>query len=157
MIDTSVEMKKCFNLSLATKGKNKKMYLDGVTRIGDAEDTVAETRHNAAAGEGVLGELSNLLDGGVAGTEFLLCVAQPAETLLVGEAVQWSGETVDARGVGKERIGEGGADEMGGVGGDVATFVVGVEHQVETSHFEEIGILGNACFVQQIIYVSVKK
>ena len=48
------------------------------------------------------------------------------EDLLGGQAVQRAGQTLQAGRVGEERVGEGGADQVGGVRRDVAALVVAV-------------------------------
>jgi hypothetical protein len=81
-------------------------------------------------------ESGDLLVGGVV-TELLLHVQDEAENLLVGETVKGSSETAKGSRVGEEGVGESGSDKVGGVGGDVATLVVGVEGVVKTDEVDE--------------------
>lgn len=77
-----------------------------------------------------------------------LHLEDPAEDFLGGEAVEGSGQAEEAGRVGEEGVGEGGADEVGGVGGDVAAFVVAVEGEVEAEEVLEAGVGGTA-FVEE--------
>ena len=61
--------------------------------------------------------------------------------LLVGESVKGSGQTAHTRGEGKVGVREGGANQMGGVSGHVASLMVRVDGQVETHQLGEHGIL----------------
>ena len=57
--------------------------------------------------------------------------------LLVGESVKGPGEGVQTSGVGEVRVGEGGSNEVGGVGGGISSLVVGVDAQVKAHELVE--------------------
>lgn len=59
------------------------------------------------------------------------------ENLLVSETVKGSSETTEGSRVGEEGVREGGSDQVGGVGRDVSSLVVGVEGVVETDELDE--------------------
>jgi hypothetical protein len=73
-----------------------------------------------------------------------LHLRQPGQHFLVCETVQWSGETIQSGTVRKEGIGERRADELAGVGGDVAPFVVAVDGDVEAEKLNEGRLIGEA-------------
>ena len=97
--------------------------LSSVAGIGLTKDSMAIARNDLATFEG----RPDVLLHGVVGrvlAELGLHLAQPEEDLLVGEAVERAGETVQGSTEGEEGVGEGRADELAGVGGDIATLVV---------------------------------
>ena len=112
------------------------LALSSVARIGLAEDGVAVTGNDLAGLEGAPDVLTDSLIGGVL-ADLGLHLLQPDEDLLVGKTVERTSETVEGGGIGKEGVGEGGADELAGVGRDVATFVVRVDGDVETHELNE--------------------
>ena len=98
--------------------------------VGVAEDCVSVAGDDSSASECFADEL---FDDGFAGFFSLVVVlelGQPLEALLVGQAVQGTGQTVHGGGEGEVGVGEGGADQHAGVGGDIAPFVVGVDREV---------------------------
>lgn len=56
---------------------------------------------------------------------------------MVSETVKGTSETTESSRVGKERVGEGGTDQVSGVSGNVSTFVISVESVVETDELDE--------------------
>ena len=91
----------------------------------------------AVAGDhlpGIEGRPEIVLDGlvGEVCADVRLHFEDPAEDFLGCQAVEGAGETLQAGGVAEEGVAEGGADEVGGVGGDVAAFVVAVQGEVES-------------------------
>mmetsp|Transcript_7078 Transcript_7078/g.21611 ORF Transcript_7078/g.21611 Transcript_7078/m.21611 type:complete len:462 (+) Transcript_7078:264-1649(+) len=117
--------------------------LAGVAGVGLAEDGVAVAGDDLAGLEGVPGEGGDgvLVDFLALGVELGLEVLDPAEDLLVGEAVEGTGERVESGDVGEVGVGEGGADEVRGVGRGVAALVVGVDDQVEAHELVEARVV----------------
>mmetsp|Transcript_31332 Transcript_31332/g.56877 ORF Transcript_31332/g.56877 Transcript_31332/m.56877 type:complete len:423 (-) Transcript_31332:174-1442(-) len=116
------------------------LALAGVAGVGLTEDGVAVSGDDLAGGKGVDDVLLDLVAGGGL-SESSLHLVEPAEDLLVGEAMEGTGEAVDAGGEGEVGVGEGRANEVAGVGRDVATLVVGVDGLVETHHLDAAGIV----------------
>jgi hypothetical protein len=129
------------------------------TGIRLAKDGVTVTGDDLTLLEGRPDEFYELLVGGRV-TEFLLHAEDESENenenqlfvsklakkemgrdspenFLVGETVKRSSETTESSRVGKERIREGGSDQVSGVGGNVSSLVVGVESVVETDELDE--------------------
>lgn len=80
----------------------------------------------------------------------LLHLGEPVQHLLVGQAVERAGETVETSGQGQEGRAEGRADQVGGVGADVAALVVGVDGEVETHELNEVGVAAEAELVGKV-------
>lgn len=83
-------------------------------------------------------------------TDVVLELSEPVENLLVGETVERTGETVEAGSEGEEGRAESTADQVSGVGRDVATLVVGVDGKVETEELDEVGVLAEAELVGEV-------
>ena len=99
------------------------LALRHVARVGLAEDGVTVSGHNLAA----LERRPDVLAHGVISrvlADLRLHLAQPEEDLLVGETVERASETVQGGTEREEGVGEGRADELAGVSGDIATLVV---------------------------------
>jgi hypothetical protein len=113
---------------------------------------VAVTGDNTA---GVQGGPEVVLDGRVAEVvaNGLLHLSEPVEDLLVGQTVKGTGQTLETSGERQHRGGQSGADQVGGVGGDVATLVVGVDGQVQTHQLNEVLVAGEAELVGQVVGV----
>lgn len=79
---------------------------------------------DTAALENAPNEVLDLLLGWVV-ANLLLHVEDEAENLLVGETVERTSQASKTGGVSEEWIGEGGSDEMDGVGRDISSLVVG--------------------------------
>lgn len=116
------------------------LSLAGVPRVGLPEDGVPVARHDLAALERAPDELLELLVAGVR-ADLLAELLQPDEHLLVGQAVERSGEAVHTGGEREVGIGQGRADEVGRVGRYVAALVVRVDGQVEPHELDELGIV----------------
>lgn len=83
-------------------------------------------------------------------TNNLLHLAEPVKDLLVSQAVQGTGKTVETSGEREERRAEGRADQVSGVGRDIATLVVSVDGQVETEKLNEVGVVAEAQLVGEV-------
>lgn len=110
---------------------------------------MAVAGHDAARVEGVPEVLGDGLVAEVV-TDLLLHDGEPVEDLLVGEAVEGTGETVEAGGEREEGRAQGRADEVGGVGRDVAALVVGVDGEVETHQLNEVLVAAEAELVGEV-------
>eukprot|EP00160_Parvularia_atlantis_P013015 Unigene2679_Nuclearia_a/m.8289 Unigene2679_Nuclearia_a/g.8289 ORF Unigene2679_Nuclearia_a/g.8289 Unigene2679_Nuclearia_a/m.8289 type:complete len:374 (+) Unigene2679_Nuclearia_a:476-1597(+) len=66
---------------------------------------------------------------------------EPAQHLLVGEAVQRTGEAVEARSERDVRVRQGRADEMRRVGRDVAALVRRMDDEVQAHELDELGLV----------------
>ena len=109
----------------------------------------------AVAGDdtaGVEGVPEVLGDGRVAEVvlDDRLHLGEPVEHLLVGQAVQGTGQAVQTGGQGQEGRAEGAADQVGRVGADVAALVVRVDGQVETHELNEGGVVAEAKLVGEV-------
>jgi hypothetical protein len=93
-----------------------------------------------------------LLDGLVAEVvaNGLLHLLEPDEDLLVGQSVQGTSETVQTSSQGEIGGAESRADQVGRVGADVATLVVGVDGQVQTHQLNKVLVVGEAELVGQV-------
>lgn len=123
--------------------------LGHVTGVSLAEDGVAVTGDNTASVEGgpeVVG------DGLVAEvvTNGLLHLGEPVEDLLVSQAMEGTGQTVQASGQRKEGGAQSRTDEVGGVSRDVAALVVGVDGQVQTHELNEVGVVAETKLVGEV-------
>ncbi|KAL7546214.1 hypothetical protein ACHAWF_009554, partial [Thalassiosira exigua] len=119
------------------------LALAGVSGVGLAEDGVAVARDDLLGverlprefGDGVgVHFFSLLVELGLEGLD-------PLEDLLVREAVEGTGQRVEARGVREVRIREGGSHEVGGVRRGVASLVIGVDAEVEAHELVEAGVV----------------
>mmetsp|Transcript_71891 Transcript_71891/g.164862 ORF Transcript_71891/g.164862 Transcript_71891/m.164862 type:complete len:375 (-) Transcript_71891:9-1133(-) len=112
--------------------------LDGVPRVGDTQHSVAKSGDHLASGQGVLGKLGQQLRGGLLVTQNLAGVLQPPETLLVSQPVQGPGQAADTSGVSGVGVAQGAAHQVGGVGGDVTSLVVSMDHEVQPNGVLEL-------------------
>lgn len=99
------------------------LALASVARIGLAEDSVSVAGNDLSRLEGLPDEVLDFVLVGVV-SELAAQLLQPHEDLLVGQAVQWAGETVHAGGERQVRIAESGSDEMDSVSADISALVV---------------------------------
>lgn len=126
-----------------------KLALGHVAGVSLAENGVAVTGDDLAGveggpevvGDGLVGQI--VADGS-------LHLGEPVEDLLVGKTVERAGETVQASGKGEEGGGEGRADQVSGVGADVATLVVGVDGEVESHQLNEGLVVAEAELVGKV-------
>jgi hypothetical protein len=98
------------------------------------------SRNDSAAVEGGPQVISDLLVGGVK-TDLGLEFSDPSKDFLVGQSVERTSKTVHGSSERKIRIGEGGANEMAGVGRYVSSLVIAVDGEVETHEFVEGGVV----------------
>lgn len=80
----------------------------------------------------------------------LLHLSEPVEDLLVGQTVKRTGQTVQTGSEGEEGRAEGGANQVGGVGRDIATLVVSVDGQVQTHQLNEVSVVAEAELVGEV-------
>lgn len=125
------------------------LALGDVTRIGLAENGVTVTGDDTTAIEGGPEVVGDGLVGEIVADD-LLHLLEPDEDFLVGETVEGTGETVETGGEREVRRGESRADQVGGVGGDVATFVIGVDGQVKTHQLNKVLVVAEAELVGQV-------
>jgi len=125
------------------------LALRDVTGVSLSQDGVTVTGNDTALLEG---RPEIVLDGLVAKVvaDLSLHLGEPLENLLVGETVEGTGKTVETSGEREEGRGEGGADQVGGVGGNVATLVVSVDGEVESHQLNKVLVLGEAELVGQV-------
>mmetsp|Transcript_733 Transcript_733/g.1760 ORF Transcript_733/g.1760 Transcript_733/m.1760 type:complete len:424 (+) Transcript_733:332-1603(+) len=117
--------------------------LAGVPRVGFAQHGVSVSGNDLFGVQGLPGKFRDGLgvDLLALGLEFGLQGLDPLEDFLVGQAVERSGKGVQAGGVGEVGVGEGGSDEVGGVGAGVAALVIGVDAEVEAHELVEGGVV----------------
>lgn len=115
--------------------------LAGVSGISLSKNSVTVARDDSTALERVPDEVSELLIGNFVRAKIGDELSEPDEDFLVGEAVERSSQTVQSGGEGKVRVRKSRADQVGGVGGDVATFVVCVDGEVKSHELNELGII----------------
>jgi len=130
----------------------RKLALGHVAGICLAEDGVAVTGDDTAGLEGRPEVVLDVLVAEV-GADTGLHLLEPLEDFLVGESVEGTGETVETGGEGEHGGGEGGTDKVGGVGGDVATLVVGVNGQVKTHELDEVAVVGETELLGEVVGV----
>jgi hypothetical protein len=125
------------------------LALGDVAGVGLAEDSVSVSGNDLA---GLEGRPQVVLDGLVAEVvaNSLLHLLEPDEDLLVGQSVERTSETVQTGSEGEVRRAEGTADQVSGVGRDVATLVVSVDGEVETHKLNEVLVLGETELVGQV-------
>ena len=123
--------------------------LGHVAGVGLAEDGVAVAGNDAAGVEGGPEVLGDVLIAEVVANG-LLHLGKPVENLLVSQAVERTGKTVEASGEGEEGRAQGTADKVSGVSADVATLVVGVNGEVETEELNKVLVLAEAELVGKV-------
>ena len=128
------------------------LALAGVPRVSLAEHGVAVSGDDLAGLEGLPDVVLDLLVGeAVTTTELLAEISDPLEDLLVGEAVEGTGETGETGRVGEVRVGEGGADQVGAVSGNVASLVGRVDCQVQAHEVNELLVLANTELPAEVV------
>lgn len=105
------------------------------------DDTAGVQGGPEVVGDGLVREI--VADG-------LLHLGEPVQDLLVSQAVERTGQTVETSGDGQEGGGQGRADQVSGVGRDVATLVVSVDGQVETHQLNEVSVVAEAELVGEV-------
>ena len=126
-----------------------KLALGDVTGVGLAQDGVTVAGDDLA---GVEGRPQVVLDGLVAQVvaDGGLHLGEPVEHLLVGQTVQGTGQTVETGGQREHGGAQSATDQVGGVGADVATLVVGVDGEVETHQLDKVAVAAEAQLVGQV-------
>lgn len=126
-----------------------KLALGDVTGVSLAQDGVTVTGNDLA---GVEGGPQVVLDGLVAEvvTDRRLHLGEPVEHLLVGQTVQGTGQTVETGGQGEHGGAQSATDQVGGVGADVTTLVVGVDGEVEPHELDKVAVAAKAQLVGQV-------
>mmetsp|Transcript_39562 Transcript_39562/g.118728 ORF Transcript_39562/g.118728 Transcript_39562/m.118728 type:complete len:452 (-) Transcript_39562:129-1484(-) len=116
-----------------------KFPLARVPRVGLAQDGVAIARNDLLGIERLPGEFRDGLSVHLLplSSEPVRQGLDPLEDLLIGEAVEGSGEGVESRGVRQVRIGERRADEVGGVSRGISALVIRVDAQVQPHELVE--------------------
>lgn len=127
----------------------RKLALSHVAGVSLAEHSVTVTRHNTARVQCRPKVVGNVLVAQVV-TNRLLHLSEPVEHFLVGQTVQGTGQTLETSRDGQEGRAESTADQVSGVGRDVATLVVGVDGQVETQELNEVGVVAEAQLVGKV-------
>ena len=112
-----------------------------VARISLAQHSVAVAGDHLAGLQGLPCEGSDglLVHLLTFSDELSLQLLDPGQYLLVGQAVQRTGQSVQTSGDGQVGIGQSGAHQVSGVGRGIATLVIGVDHQVQTHQLVEVG------------------
>lgn len=123
--------------------------LSHVTWVSLAENGVSVTWNDTSRVEGRPEVLLDLLIGEI-GANGLLHLNQPVENLLVGKTVEWSGKTVKSGSEGQHWGGEGRADQVSGVGGNVSSLVVGVDGEVESHELNESLVVAETELVGEV-------
>lgn len=92
-------------------------------RVRLAEHSVAISRHDLARLHRDVHELSDIFTSPILAI-LRLEIEQVVQALLVCQPVERASETVHTSGEGEVRVGQGGADQVSGVGRYIATFVI---------------------------------
>ena len=130
----------------------RKFALGHVARIRLAEHSVTVSRNDTTSLKGRPEVVLDVLVAEV-GADAGLHLLEPLEDFLVGEAVEGTGKTVKTSGEREHGGGEGGTDQVGGVGGDVTTLVVGVDGQVQTHELDKVGVVGETELLGEVVGV----
>lgn len=111
-----------------------------VTRISLAQHSVTVARNDLTSLQGLPGEVSDglLVDFLALGNELGLQGLDPAQDLLVSQTVQRTSQSVQTSREGQVRIGQGGANQVSGVGRGVTTLVIRVDDQVHAHQLVEV-------------------
>jgi hypothetical protein len=125
------------------------LALGRVAGVGLAENGVAVAGNDTTGVEGIPEILGDGLVAEVI-TNNLLHLGEPVEHLLVGQAVQRAGETVEASGEREKGRAESAANQVGGVGADVAALVVGVDGEVEAEELNEVLVVAESKLVGEV-------
>jgi len=94
------------------------------SRVGLSEDGMTISRNDSATLENAPDEVLDLFLSGIV-SDLLLHVEDESENLLISETVEGTGQASETGRVSKERIGESRANQVDGVGRDIASLVVG--------------------------------
>lgn len=119
------------------------LTLSSVTGVSLSEDGVSVTGNNTARVKSVPQVLLNVVLGDV-GANIGLDLENPLKNLLVGTSVERTSQTVETSGQGQEGGRESGTNQVGGVGRDVTTLVIGVDGQVESQKLNKLLVLAES-------------
>lgn len=123
--------------------------LGDVAGIGLAKNGVTISGNHTARIEGGPQVIGDGLVTEIA-PDGLLHLGEPEQDFLVGQSVQRPGQSVETCSQRQERRAQSTADQMGGVGADIATFVVTVDGQIQTHQLNKVGILAKAETIGQV-------
>lgn len=127
----------------------RELALRHVARVRLAQDSVAVAGHDTARVQGGPQVVSDVLVAQVV-TNRLLHLGEPVQHLLVGQTVQGTSQTLETSRDGQEGGAESTADQVGGVGRDIATLVVGMDGQVQTQELNEVRVVAEAQLVGEV-------
>jgi len=125
------------------------LALRDVAGIGLAENGVTIAGNDTAGLEGGPQVLLDLLVAKIIANG-LLHLLEPFENLLVGEAVERAGQTVETGSQGEVGRAQSAANQVGGVRADVAALVVGVDGEVQTHQLDKVLVVSEAKLVGQV-------
>jgi len=109
-----------------------KLALGHVARISLTQDSVTVARNDLTSVESIPKGLLDLIRSGVSGADLLLELNDPTQDLLVGETVERTSQTAHTGSEREIRIRQGRADQAGGVRRHVTSFMISVDHQIQT-------------------------
>jgi hypothetical protein len=83
------------------------------------------------------------------GSSELLEFQEEFEALLVSQTVKWASEAVETGGEGEIGVGEGRANQVGSVGRNISSLVIGVDNEVKSHQLVEalVGVSNLSCKV----------
>lgn len=123
--------------------------LGHVTWISLTKNGMSVTWNDTSGVEGGPEVLLDLLIGEI-GANGLLHLNQPVEDLLVGKTVEWAGKTVKSGSEREHWGGESRADQVGGVGRDISTLVIGVDGEVKSHELDESLVVAETKLVGEV-------
>lgn len=126
--------------------------LSHVTRISFAENSVAVTWNNLARLKSAPEVIGNSLIAKIV-TNGSLHLGKPVQNLLVSKTVERTSETVETSSEGQHGGAESTTDQVGGMGADVSSLVIGVNGEVKSHQFNEILVLGETKLVGKVVRV----
>lgn len=137
----------------------RELALGHVAGVSLAENSVAITGHDTASVQGRPQVVGDALIAQVVANR-LLHLSEPVQHFLVGQTVQRTSQTLETSRDGQEGRAKSTADQMGGVGRDVATLVVGVNGQVQTQKLNEVSVVAEAQLVgevERVVFVLLNR
>lgn len=100
------------------------LALGGVAGVGLAENSVSVSGNDTTRVQGRPEVLLDILIRQIV-ADGLLHLGEPVKNFLVGQSMERTGKPVKTGSQGEHGRGEGGSDQVGGVGGDVTTLLQG--------------------------------
>lgn len=125
------------------------LALGDVAGVGLAENGVAVSGNDLATLEGRPEVVLDSLVAEVVANS-LLHLLEPDEDFLVSKSVERTSKTVQTSSQGEVGGAESGSNQVGGVGTDVATLVVGVDGEVQAHQLNKVLVLGETELVGQV-------